>query len=421
MPELVTLGSVGYNPYNDTFARFAMQGLQMGMQMMEHKDNLAQRQSEQLSNQISESTNNLYKGVEMQMRNKELNHRMENDKFNQMLDTEKFKFAQTSFWKDIAMKEDERDYTRKHDAEVDDPYKKSITASNELRNEWERDTWSLRMDEAIAKVDAEKQANEFNRATQAARITSANMAPTVQAMGIAKEAQMLPYVGPKAAQEIEESKAQTAQYLGRAEYLKGGGASRDKAFATASSVSYLVNSQDKLMKEESEIGAALAGINKTIQNTEKALKGKMSDDTRKAYEERLKGLKGEVINKQATLDGIKAQREGVNVASDETIRQYNDYLIKQGKTPIDSSNMSPEQKRAEVLKLLTIMQKENAANSGMLPGSQSNPTPADQAASAAAAGQPIGTPSRNPPTSKFDALNFGSLDTPSPGSGKKNN
>lgn len=190
MPDLVTLNAAPYNPYNDTFARFAMEGLQMGMSMMAQKDQLAQRQSEQLSSIVSENTRNLWKGVETQMQNKELNHRIENDKFNNALKQEELQFSKESFWSRFGLqqreqsfqeekfqfsKEFEQDkfaYEKRHNREIDDPFKQAQTERLEQQNLLEEkslptqlETDRLRVEELRLKNENQTFENTMNQQT----------------------------------------------------------------------------------------------------------------------------------------------------------------------------------------------------------------------------------------------------------------
>ncbi len=135
MANLVTLGSVPYNPYNDTFARFAMQGLQMGIQQQQFRETMAARAQEQTSNLISQSTQNTFKGIEMGMQNKELNHRMQNDAFNNMLKQEQFNFEKSTYGdklnldkRRVGLAENQFEHQKEQDLEVDNPYKEALTA-----------------------------------------------------------------------------------------------------------------------------------------------------------------------------------------------------------------------------------------------------------------------------------------------------
>lgn len=167
MPELVTLNSAPYNPYNETFARFAMEGLQMGIQQMQHRDAMMQHQADQQQSFISENTRNMFKAEEMQMQNKEFEHRVQNDLFNQHLQSEQFAFNKDSFWKRFGLDEkretlaeNQFTYNKEHDAKVDDPFKIAQTKSLQMTNEFNADTMQAREDELNATVTSKKLANE---------------------------------------------------------------------------------------------------------------------------------------------------------------------------------------------------------------------------------------------------------------------
>lgn len=437
MPDLVTLNSAPYNPYNDTFARFAMQGLSMGIQMMQQKDALAQRQQEMLSNQISESTQNLYKGVELQMRNKEMQHRFENDQFNQEMDKQKFKFSQESFWKEIAMKEDAIKYERTQDATVNNPYKIAQTTAIQQQNDFNKLTFDDRVQAShmqlakdamsVATTAQQLQAgamqNDYNAQTQAARIASANMQPAKDALGLASSAaQAAPYLNDPnlAAKQINTDialkEAQTASDLGRADYYKNGGANKDAAKSSASAVSSILGAQSSLFKSIKTLKSAAAKSQLGIDMLEKGLKeGKMTDKERADQQKLIDEKKAGINDSSGQLKLLEAQAKQVSQLAEMTIEQHNEYLKKRGQQPIDTKGMSDEDKAVKALEIRNLYEQEDAQTSGKLPGSQAAPSPADRALIDNNAGKPVGTPSSNPPSSKYKALDFSDKPRPKKG------
>lgn len=106
----------------------------MGVQQMQFRETMAARAQEQTSNLISQATQNTFKGIEMGMQRKELDHRIENDLFNNMLKKEQFQFEKDTYGdklnldqRRVGLAEDQFAYQKQHDEEIDDPYQQALT------------------------------------------------------------------------------------------------------------------------------------------------------------------------------------------------------------------------------------------------------------------------------------------------------
>lgn len=172
MASLVTLNAAPYNPYGDTFGRFAMQGLQMGIQQMQFREQMAARAAEQTQQAFSQATQNAFKGLEFELQGKEFEHRKENDAFNNMLRKEQLEFSKVQHKDQIGL-ESERldlaksqfDYMVKHDQEVDDPYQQAITKKMQEDAAFSADTAELRKEAMRLKNEDASAVNDINQMT----------------------------------------------------------------------------------------------------------------------------------------------------------------------------------------------------------------------------------------------------------------
>lgn len=428
MASLVTLGSAAYNPYNDTFGRFAMQGLQMGLSLMEHNDNLAQRKSEQLQSMISESTQNLFKGVDQQMRQKELGHRIENDLFNRILDTKKMEFEQSAHQDNVAFRNSEASYRKEQDRLVNNPAALARTEALVQETQQNKLTFddrlqALKLSNAASSIGiaqntqelvAQGLTNEYNRETMPFRISQASMQPAMTAMEIAEKARKesvyqknpgLYERGITADIEAKEAQAEADKALG--EYRKSGGPTRDRELAKASEVTSMINGMSKLQEDAAKYGDAAKKKSLQLKSMEEDLaKGRNSEEEKKNLQKRIEeqkaSIKGDTDKAGASSERLVQARK----AMDTVLKLYNDELTKRGAKPLDLNNMSDDERARRYHEGINILQGSKSIDTGMMPGSQKTLSPAEAAALEARSGRGTGTSAPGAPKSRYNELDF---------------
>lgn len=438
MSGLVTLGAAPYNPYNDTFGRFAMQGLQMGMQMIQHKDQLHQRQVEHQSSLISEGVQNLFKGQEMNMRNKELNHRIENDLFNRILDEKKFEFSKTAHadevglrGRDISLREKGFEFEQDKWRDYGAPHQVEVTKALADQNKFNDNTWNSRV--AIANMQVNKealgltaaaqaitagnQAVSFADKTEAARVASTLLAPTKTALEVSQAASEMMFMTPERREEMYQTKkkldeAETKYKNDRALYYASGGAAKDEILARGVEAKDALSTQSmaqKLYSDAEKEANAARGMIATYETSIKSgkLKGTKQEEQIK---NELKGEEDKLKAAENKLKDAEIKLDLAQTASTMILKLHNKMLIDRGKTPLATEGLTPAQKARLALEVYSSVYNEQAGDTGKFPGS-SNPyatpndpyaTPAEKAAFDRAAGKPIATPSNNPPQADVD-------------------
>lgn len=93
MPELVTLGSVPYNPYNTSFAEFALKGFQIGQASRMHADEMHQQDANRLQRQTEFAAELAQKGQDNAFRQVAFEHQVDEDNFRHIMEQERLQLS----------------------------------------------------------------------------------------------------------------------------------------------------------------------------------------------------------------------------------------------------------------------------------------------------------------------------------------